>query len=1195
MKKTIYLIILALLFTAGCSKKEKKYIPFSMNNASNAPTGNASTNVTGATLSQIRVTPADQSIARNTHANYRATGVYSDGTIKDITEDCTWSVKSETDKASEVSSKKGRFLGTGATTSGSPAKVNASLGSLSGDANLNITSASLSSIQISSVPSLIPGGQAQYIATGIFSDGTTQDISSLVNWSSSNSSNVSIDVSTGAGVGGSTAGTATITATLISPSTFPGVANGGSATTTTQLKNVTIVSITVTGLSEVGAGTTANYQASAIYSDGTSSDITSVATWSVDSATNAAVSDSSGSKGVLTTISNGSVNVQASYVGVTGTKLVTISSITISSISVSPSSKTIIKGTTTQFTATANYSNGTSADISNTAVWTSSNTSIAGVNTSTSNGGLAQGINTGSVTITVASGGKTATASLSVSAATLVSISINTNASIAKGTTRQYTATGTYSDGTVLDISSLVTWSSSSGSVVAISNTSGTKGLATGSSQGSSTIQASLNGVNSNTSTLTVTAETLTSISIGSNASVAAGGTKQYSATGTFSDATTQDITSLVTWTSSSAANATISNASSDKGKAYGLAAGTTNITASLPNGTNGITTSGGTIVSNTSVLTVTAASNGSTASVSAVTVGAYDVTIPSGINTTTTPTGNFSGLTYNTANNAAGFIAQIPDYSSPTFTCQAQGTAILGKILADSPDLVSSYSQNSVNTVNFTGGCTITYNLSITTSSSKKATELSNHLISNVGILAVGGGSVTSLPASQSGETATTAFRAIVQVTYKTGTGGQTIGIGVTNSADYAANQALLESFLGGTNIAVTGTTYLTKTETKTGKAMPKVDFVWVIDNSASTSTIQTSISGAATTFFNKLGGKNLDYRLGVIATGGDGTDATRTDKCTNPVTPGEQLRSNGWMTSSNTAAEFSGSGGTGVGSKGCGTESGIYYAAKSLGYPNSITYTTTPTVTPRSGSSWGSDYKLVFVIVSDEGDQFRCYNGTYSAGSNSSGTPCSGATGNTDFDNNNNVFVNNGYKVHTITGLDSSGNPGSCSVSGGPSTSQGNVTWPGYKNLSTATGGVAASVCSTDYNAIMDTIVNAVAGDSGYILAKNPVSSSITVKVNGSAVAQDSTNGWQYVPATNSIIFSGTAWPATNASIEISYLYSSDQGAFLKMDSNSSLMAYISQTAKSSAARGTAATIALIVGAILAGRLWRRRNSNK
>ncbi len=495
MKNIVYIMITALFFTASCSKKEKKYIPFSSNNSASAPVqaGTASTNVTGATLSQIQVSPADQSIAKNTHATYTATGIYSDGTIKDISTECTWSVKSETDKASTVESKKGRFLGTVVTTAGTPVKVNAAFGELSGNANLNITNATLSSIQISSVPSLIPGGTAQYVATGIFSDGTTQDISSLVNWSTSNVNNVAIDATTGIGTGGSTAGTATITATLVSPSTFPTAANGGVATTTTQLKNVTIVSITVTGVANVGSGSTTSYLASAIYSDGTSSDITTQATWSLSSNANAVINDSTGSKGILTAISAGSLNVQASYVGVTGTKAITISALTVSAVSVSPSTKSIAYGTTTQFTATATYSDGTTGDVTNSAVWSSSNTSVAGVNTSTSAGGLSQGITAGSSTITATTGGKSGSAALTVTGATLVSIAIGGNASIAKGTTKQYTATGTYSDASTQDITSLVSWSSSSSSLVNISNTSGTKGLATGTAQGSSTIQARAN------------------------------------------------------------------------------------------------------------------------------------------------------------------------------------------------------------------------------------------------------------------------------------------------------------------------------------------------------------------------------------------------------------------------------------------------------------------------------------------------------------------------------------------------------------------------------------------------------------------------------------------------------------------------------------------------------------------------------
>jgi hypothetical protein len=78
--------------------------------------------------------------------------------------------------------------------------------------------------------------------------------------------------------------------------------------------------------------------------------------------------------------------------------------------------------------------------------------------------------------------------------------------------------------------------------------------------------------------------------------------------------------------------------------------------------------------------------------------------------------------------------------------------------------------------------------------------------------------------------------------------------------------------------------------------------------------------------------------------------------------------------------------------------------------------------------------------------------------------------------------------------------------------------------------------------------------------------------------------------VSATNSIVFSGTAWPATGANVAITYQYTSDQGAFLN-NQDSNLMAYISKTAKSDTARGAAAAIALLVGAILAGRIFKNR----
>ncbi|MGB8887736.1 MAG: Ig-like domain-containing protein [Candidatus Korobacteraceae bacterium] len=75
------------------------------------------------------------------------------------------------------------------------------------------------------------------------------------------------------------------------------------------------------------------------------------------------------------------------------------------------------------------------------------------------------------------------------------------NPLIAVGSPQQFTATGTYSDGSHQDLTNSATWTSSIPSVATISST----GLATGAAPGSTTIQAALGAINGSTS-LTVTA-----------------------------------------------------------------------------------------------------------------------------------------------------------------------------------------------------------------------------------------------------------------------------------------------------------------------------------------------------------------------------------------------------------------------------------------------------------------------------------------------------------------------------------------------------------------------------------------------------------------------------------------------------------------------------------------------------------------
>jgi hypothetical protein len=102
---------------------------------------------------------------------------------------------------------------------------------------------------------------------------------------------------------------------------------------------------------------------------------------------------------------------------------------------------------------------------------------------------------------------------------------------------------------------------------------------------GSTTITATYSGVTgSDTVTVTGTSAPLASIAVGpSTASAAIGGTVQFTATGTYADGSTQNITGSVTWTSNNTADATIQSQSGvTSGEATAVATGSVTITATL-------------------------------------------------------------------------------------------------------------------------------------------------------------------------------------------------------------------------------------------------------------------------------------------------------------------------------------------------------------------------------------------------------------------------------------------------------------------------------------------------------------------------------------------------------------------------------------------------------------------------------------
>ncbi|MGH9711756.1 MAG: Ig-like domain-containing protein [Candidatus Acidiferrales bacterium] len=225
---------------------------------------------------------------------------------------------------------------------------------------------------------------------------------------------------------------------------------------------------------------------------------------------------------------------------------------TLQSISITAASLSIAKGTTDQFTATGTFSDGSMQNLTGSVTWTSQTTGIATITA----GGLATGVGVGTATIqATASNNVTKTASLQVTSATLVSIAVTPmNQTITKGQTKQFTATGTFSDSSMQNITGSVTWSSLNPGFATIS----TGGLATGVGVGTATIQAKQGSI-PGTTNLTVSAATLLSIAVTpTNPTIGKGLTQQFTATGTYSDNSMQNLTSSVTWSSLTPSVATI-------------------------------------------------------------------------------------------------------------------------------------------------------------------------------------------------------------------------------------------------------------------------------------------------------------------------------------------------------------------------------------------------------------------------------------------------------------------------------------------------------------------------------------------------------------------------------------------------------------------------------------------------------------
>ncbi len=276
------------------------------------------------TLSSLSIS-GDDSVNESSNADYTATAFFSDGSNQNVTSSAGWSENSA--YASINSTGK---LTTSSVPSDQTVTIQATYtynGATETDTKVVtitdvIAPVTLSSLSISGVDSVNEGSSAGYTATALFSDGSTQTVTSSAGWSE-NSAYAAINTSgllTTSEVSSDTAVTIQVSYTY----------NGATETAT---KGVTIVdvpatlsSLSISGVISVNENSSAAYTATALFSDGSTQTVTGSAGWSQNSAF-ASINTS----GLLTTSevsSDTAMTIQATYtyngVTETATKGVTI-------------------------------------------------------------------------------------------------------------------------------------------------------------------------------------------------------------------------------------------------------------------------------------------------------------------------------------------------------------------------------------------------------------------------------------------------------------------------------------------------------------------------------------------------------------------------------------------------------------------------------------------------------------------------------------------------------------------------------------------------------------------------------------------------------------------------------------------------------------------------------------------------------
>lgn len=260
------------------------------------------------------------------------------------------------------------------------------------------------------------------------------------------------------------------------PAILTATVRGVSAGFSLTVSQATITSLTVSpAATSVASGLNTQFSVVGTFSDSSTQNLTDDVVWASSAPAVASVSNAAGSKGRAQGLAVGTATISATFGGVSGNALLTVTAPVAQSLAIVPASVNLTVGESKNLVATATFSDGTSQDVTATTAWTSSAAAIATVGDSAADKGKVTGVANGSATISAVYGSLPAvSATVTVADRVLESLALNHAGTYVFDSTAavNFTAQANYVGGTSQDVTSQATWSSSSPNVASV-NSSG--------------------------------------------------------------------------------------------------------------------------------------------------------------------------------------------------------------------------------------------------------------------------------------------------------------------------------------------------------------------------------------------------------------------------------------------------------------------------------------------------------------------------------------------------------------------------------------------------------------------------------------------------------------------------------------------------------------------------------------------------